>query len=137
MNSEMFDQLYAQNPSLRLMMRDKLVAVAGDLVMDRLGISEDVRAILKRDVDVIINVAASVKFDEPLLDAIQINYMGCMRMLELAKECEKLEVFTHVSTAYVNCNRRGDIEEVVYDLQGGEDPEEIIEQIIRMGPQRV
>jgi len=58
-------------------------------------------------------------------------------MLELAKECEKLLVYTHVSTAYVNCNRRGDIEETVYDLPGGQDPEEVIESIIRMGPQRV
>jgi len=37
-------------------------------------------------------------------------------MLELAKECKMLDVFTHVSTAYVNCNRTGYIEEKIYDL---------------------
>jgi fatty acyl-CoA reductase len=36
------------------------------------------------EVNVIINSAASVNFDDPLLDAIQINYFGCMRILELA-----------------------------------------------------
>jgi len=35
-------------------------------------------------------------------------------MLELAKECENLLVFTHVSTAYVNANREGYIEEKIY-----------------------
>ena len=82
----------------------------------------------------IINVAASVNFDDPLLDAIQINYMGCMRMLELAKECQKLLVLTHVSTAYSNCNNFGRIEEKVYDLDDGEDPEELIAHIVNLGP---
>ena len=60
--------------------------------------------------------------------------MGCMRMLELAKECQNLTVFTHVSTCYVNCNRRGNIEEIIYDLEGGQDPEELIASIVKMGP---
>ena len=60
--------------------------------------------------------------------------MGCMRMLELAKECQKLLVFTHVSTAYANSNRYGHIEEKVYELEGGQDPEELIASIIKMGP---
>ena len=70
LNAEMFDQLFAKNPGLKESMRDKVIAVAGDLVINRLGISDEARAILTREVDVIINVAASVKFDEPLLDAI-------------------------------------------------------------------
>ena len=124
-------------PWFKELMRTKLVAVGGDLVMNGLGISAETRATLVRELDVIINVAASVNFDDPLLDAIQINYMGCMRMLELAKECPKLLVFTHVSTAYANSNRSGHIEEKVYDLEGGQDPEELIASIIKMGPQRV
>ena len=137
LNAEIFDSLYAQNPNLKDQMRQKVIAVGGDLVMNKLGIEGEIREILKRELDVIINCAASVNFDDPLLDAIQINYMGCMRMLELAKECHKLEVFTHVSTAYSNCNRTGQIEEKVYDLEGGQDPEEVIANIIKMGPQQV
>ena len=33
----------------------------------------------------------------------------------MAKECKNLLVFTHVSTAYVNCNLTGRIEEKIYD----------------------
>ena len=36
-------------------------------------------------------------------------------MLELAKECQNLDVFCQVSTCYVNCNRSGYIDEVIYD----------------------
>lgn len=36
-------------------------------------------------------------------------------MLKLSKECKKLLVFTHVSTAYVNCVREGIINEAIYD----------------------
>ena len=36
------------------------------------------------ETNLVINCAASVNFDDPLLDALQINYFGCLRMLELA-----------------------------------------------------
>ena len=106
-------------------MREKVIPVGGDLIIDKLGLSEENREMLKAEVDIIINCAASVSFNDPLLDAIQINYFGCRRMLHLALECKKLCVFTHVSTAYVNCNILGNpkIEERVYDLPGGQDPE--------------
>ena len=121
---------FAKHPQMKNMVLEKVKPVAGDLIMDKLGLSVEDRAELVQELDIIINCAASVNFDDPLLDAIQINYFGCMRMLELAKECSKLEAFTHVSTAYTNCNRKGFIEEKVYDLEDGKDPEELIESIL-------
>ena len=61
-------------------------------------------------------------------------------MLELSLECNKIQCFTHVSTAYVNSNILGgrpEIEEKVYDLPKGQDPEQIIADIIRLTPQQV
>ena len=60
-------------------------------------------------------------------------------MLELAKTCKNIMAFTHVSTAYVNCNILDGrlIEEIVYDLPDGQDPEQLVADIIRMGPQQV
>jgi len=46
--------------------------------------SSDERNIVTNEVDVIINSAASVNFDDPLQEALQINYFGSLRMLELA-----------------------------------------------------
>jgi thioester reductase-like protein len=73
----------------------------------RLGMSNEDRALITENADIIINSAASVNFDDPIQEALEINFYGCGRVLELAKECNKLKIFTHVSTCYVNCNRTG------------------------------
>lgn len=114
----------------------KVIPIGGDLIIDKLGLSVEHREMVKNEVDIIINCAASVSFNDPLLDAIQINYFGCRRMMTLALECKKLLCFTHVSTAYVNCNMLGNpkIEEKVYDLPGGQDPEQVIAEILKLGP---
>lgn len=93
----------------------KIIPITGDLVVDRLGIPEHERKEIIDNCNIIINSAASVNFDDPLKDALQINYFGCQRVLELAKECKNLDVFTHVSTCYVNCDRDGYIEEEIYN----------------------
>ena len=48
-----------------------------------------------------------------------------MRMLDLAKQCKKLLVFTHISTAYVNCNRKGYIKETIYN------PDDDVEKTVK------
>jgi alcohol-forming fatty acyl-CoA reductase len=133
-NSQIFDRVFKEQPALKQNLFDRVQPIAGDLVMQGLGISKEDRLIIVNEVDLIINCAASVNFDDPLLDAIQINYFGCYRMLELAKECKSLLSFTHVSTAYVNSNRTGFIEEKIYDLPGVSDPEEEIAKIQKLSP---
>lgn len=85
---------------------------------------------LINELDVIINIAASVDFNEQLTDALQINYFGCMRMLELATQCKKLQIYTHVSTCYVNCEKFGYIKEQIYDIP--EDSEAIVSGLMKM-----
>jgi alcohol-forming fatty acyl-CoA reductase len=94
----------------------KVKPIAGDLLLDNLGINEADEAMLVGDLDFIINSAASVNFDDHLHDAIRINYQGTLKMLALAQKCKHLQTFVHVSTAYVNSNRRGFIEEKIYDI---------------------
>ena len=52
----------------------------------------------------ILNTAASINFDDPLRDALQINYFGAIRILDLAHDCKNLLALHHVSTSYVNTN---------------------------------
>ena len=87
LSSEIFSFCCASNPDFKELALQKIKPIAGDLIIDKLGLSPEDRAELVRELDIIINCAASVNFDDPLLDAIQINYFGCMRMLKLAKEC--------------------------------------------------
>jgi fatty acyl-CoA reductase len=114
----------------------KIVPVAGDLIMERLGLSDGDRLEITTNCHIMINCAASVNFDDPLQDALRINYFGCMRMLELAHECKNLDVFTHVSTCYVNCNRGpGLVEEQLYDTEM--DVDETVRRLMAMNPQEV
>ena len=135
-SSEIFSFLQKQKPQKFIEeAKAKIKPIAGDLIIDKLGLSAEDRAELVSELDVIINCAASVNFDDPLLDAIQINYFGCLRVLKLAKECVKLECLCHVSTAYVNSDKQGLIEEKIYTLN--RDPEEIIREILQMNPQYI
>lgn len=84
--------------------RQKIVPVSGDLVMENLGIRPEVRRELIECLNIIINSAATVNFYEHLRDALQINYFGTIRILELAKQCKHFKVLCHVSTAYVGSN---------------------------------
>jgi len=70
---------------------------------------------VRENVNMIINSAASVNFDDPIQEALRINYFGCLQMSELAKQCLNLDIFTHVSTCYVNCTMHNQyIEEKIY-----------------------
>ena len=60
-----------------------------------------------------------------------------MRILDVAQLSKSVEVFCHVSTAYTNSNRTGFIEEKIYDLEGGKDPEKLVEEILKLNPQQV
>lgn len=53
-------------------------------------------------------------------------------MQELAKECKKLKVFTHVSTCYANCMRSEPIEEIIYEKDF--DVESEVSKIMSMNP---
>lgn len=70
---------------------------------------------LIEEADLFLNCAASVDFNAKLHEAISINVRGTLRMMELAKQGKKVKNFVHVSTCYVNSDKRGWIEEEIYD----------------------
>ena len=83
-----------------------MTPIEGDLSLVELGIKEEDMKLIKDNVSVIINSAASVDFNATLDAAIWDNIDGTLKIYELAKKCKKLVSFLHISTAYVNCNRR-------------------------------
>lgn len=87
---------------------EKLVAVPSDLTQDRLGMDDEMYAQLTREVDIVINCAATVVFDEPLDVALEQNTLGPMRVVEFAKACHNA-VLVHASTAYVSGQQTGKI----------------------------
>lgn len=99
--SSVFDRLRAvHGAGLDAFLRDKLVAVSGDISLDGLGIESGLAAQLRDEVDLVINSAAVVSFDAALDDALSLNVMGAKRVAEFAASCRR-SVLIHVSTAYV------------------------------------
>jgi len=60
---------------------------------------------IRNEVNVILHVAATVGFTEPLPDALRLNVFGTLNILRFALNCPNIKSFTHVSTAYVNSNQ--------------------------------
>ena len=105
--SEIFETYFRLRPEMKCDWKQKVFPIAGDLTLSGLGLSQESRHTLINEVQIMINCAASVNFDDPILEALNINYFGTLRMLDLAQNAKNIEVFTHVSTAYVNSNRVG------------------------------
>jgi dTDP-4-dehydrorhamnose reductase len=73
------------------------------------------RTTLTQDLNVIINCAASLDFDAPLDTATRINVTGPLLLMKLAEESPCFEAFLQLSTAFVNADKTGYIEERLYD----------------------
>lgn len=105
-----FDALRGSRPEAL----SKVVAVAGDVSIPGLGLSSSDRAQLSAAVTVVFHVAATVRFNEHLRLAFQINVQGTRAVLDLCRGIHGLVALVYVSTAYCNCTRKEVIGEVVY-----------------------
>ena len=65
--------------------RDKVVPVNGDLTEEKFGMKEYDYLLLAEEVDVVINVAASVDFILRLDLNMKINALGALNTLKFAK----------------------------------------------------
>ena len=87
--------------------------------------------------DIILNSAASVNFDDPIHEALQINFYGARRIQELANECKHLLALHHVSTSYANTDLPNNsvVPEEILPFAGGKDWRALIAKIAAMEPQ--
>ncbi|XP_064480324.1 putative fatty acyl-CoA reductase CG5065 isoform X1 [Ornithodoros turicata] len=104
----------------------KIVVLDGDLTLPDLGLKPQDRALLISKVNVVIHSAATVKFDEPIKNAVRMNLNGTRKIINLCNEMEDLKVLVHVSTCYCNCDRY-DIKEEIYPPN--HDPDHIIKMV--------
>nr|GMD73860.1 alcohol-forming fatty acyl-CoA reductase-like [Ipomoea batatas] len=95
----------------------KILVVAGDIMYENLGIKDtNLLDQIWREVDVVVNLAATTNFYERYDVAMGINTMGAKHVLDFAKNCENLKIFLHVSTAYVSGEKEGLIQETPYQM---------------------
>ncbi|KAI1232806.1 hypothetical protein IHE44_0006648, partial [Lamprotornis superbus] len=119
---KLFDRLREEQPHFK----EKIIVVESELTQPELDLSEPIKEEFIECINIIFHCAATVRFNETLRDAVQLNVVATQQLLSLAQRMKNLEVFMHVSTAYAYCNRK-QIEEVVYPPPV--DPKKLIDSL--------
>ena len=92
------------------MVARRVIAIAGDVSSDGLGLSDADRATFTA-CDIVIHSAAAVAFDSPLDSAVEINLLGPTRIAHTLNAAGVAPHLVAVSTCYVAGNRRGNAPE--------------------------
>ncbi|XP_017804079.1 fatty acyl-CoA reductase 1 isoform X3 [Macaca nemestrina] len=122
LSGKLFDRLRDENPDFR----EKIIAINSELTQPKLALSEEDKEVIIDSTNIIFHCAATVRFNENLRDAVQLNVIATRQLILLAQQMKNLEVFMHVSTAYAYCNRKH-IDEVVYPPPV--DPKKLIDSL--------
>ncbi len=114
LKSSIFDRLKRElGDGFDAFVEQRVAVINGDLTDERLGASEEDYRRLCDEVEVIINSAAVVVFDERLDLSLNLNTQGARRMMDVARDCRKLQAVIHISTCYVSGTRKGWVKEEV------------------------
>lgn len=73
-------------------MISKVKVIQGDCSLEGLGLSDEDRKLIIDNVTLIYHCAATIRFDEKLKRAVELNTRGTREMISLALECKNLEV---------------------------------------------
>ncbi|KFK30008.1 hypothetical protein AALP_AA7G205800 [Arabis alpina] len=104
-------------PKLHHLLTEKVTIVKGDICLEDLGLQDsDLIHEMVQELDAIVNLAATTKFDERYDVALGINTIGALNVLNFAKKCTKVKILVHVSTAYVCGEKSGLILETPYRM---------------------
>ena len=68
------------------------MAVKGDVTLPELGLSSQDLQLIVDNVSVVFHSAATIKFNEDLKTAIEINVNGSRQLLKICRSMKKLEV---------------------------------------------
>jgi nucleoside-diphosphate-sugar epimerase len=112
-SSNVFDKLRQSHGSnFERFICQKIIGVSGDIAEPSIGLEPEIYSRLTQEVQIVINSAAVVVFDERLDEALKMNTFAPLNLLNFAKTCNHA-IFLHVSTAYVSGNASGNIPEEI------------------------
>lgn len=86
----MFEKLRELNPDSF----SKLVAIAGDIGEENLGLSDTDKKLLVDNVSIVFHSAATLDFETGLKTAVQVNLRGTRSVILLCQTLPKLKVRT-------------------------------------------
>lgn len=112
LQNPVFDRVREKNADLL----KKIVFIAGDIAKPNIGLNNADLLMLKENVNIVFHSAATVRFDQSIKDAANMNTLGSKRLWDLCTEMKNLKSIIHVSTAYTN-PQRPFVSETVYPAQ--------------------
>lgn len=115
----MFERIQKTKPE---QMR-KLIGLSGDITLENFGLTKSQHDLLINEVEIVFHVAATLKLEAILKDAIDMNTIGTASMLRLAKSMKNLRAFIHLSTAFCHVDK-DELGERIFD--SSEDPNEVM-----------
>jgi alcohol-forming fatty acyl-CoA reductase len=92
---------------------EKIVLIPTDFEADKIVSEENLQKIIE-EVNIVFHVLATVKFNEPLHLAVDINMLISEKIVKIVNQMKNLKSFVHVSTLFSNCNRTF-ADETIYD----------------------
>ncbi|XP_046651749.1 putative fatty acyl-CoA reductase CG5065 [Daphnia pulicaria] len=127
-NSQAFEWLRQNQPDTL----KKLIPISGDVSLSNLGISPtDMRELID-NVSVVFHLAARVKLDNNLREAMDCNVKGPKRVAILCQQLKNLKVLVHVSTTYSNVDKK-ELAEQIYPASL--DPQKLMDLVDSMDDQ--
>ncbi|EYU34264.1 hypothetical protein MIMGU_mgv1a0245681mg, partial [Erythranthe guttata] len=107
-NSELFRCLKEKHGKYyQAYIRETLIPIVGNICEPNLGMDFDSAHAIMEDVNVIIESAAITTLNERYDVLLEANVNSPQQLMRFAKTCKNLELFVHISTAYVNGEREG------------------------------
>ncbi|KAI5004029.1 hypothetical protein ZWY2020_031272 [Hordeum vulgare] len=86
---------------------EKICPLVGDIIYENFGLDNAQLGELSKDIDIIVNGAATTNFIERYDVAFDANVLGVKHICAFAMKCSKLKMLLHVSTAYVAGEQEG------------------------------
>jgi len=86
----MFEKLSLEHPEVM----SKIIPVEGDISLPNLALSGTDLELLFRNVSVVFNSAATLRFTEELRTAVQLNVKGTQHLLYICRQMKHLDVHT-------------------------------------------
>ncbi|KAI4357437.1 hypothetical protein L6164_001385 [Bauhinia variegata] len=78
---------------------EKLIAVAGDISVEKLGIKEEIlKQEMSEEIDIVVHTAATTNFNERFDISMRTNTMGAFHVMNFTKSCQKIQILLHLST---------------------------------------
>ncbi|CAK9314313.1 unnamed protein product [Citrullus colocynthis] len=92
---------------------EKVCVVPGEVSLPQMGLKDsNLVEEMKNQVEIIVNLAATTKFDERYDVALTTNTLGAKHVVSFAEQCPNLKLLVHISTG----EREGLILETPYKL---------------------